>query len=446
MALIWGVWIYLVYVQSACGDGFRNSFQDSAAIAQGNAFRAQADNPSAVFYNPAGMTQLSGIQYSTGVQFINVDTEFRHVSGTRVENDLGGFVGLPPPGQLFLTGNFSSIDLPVIKNISLGVGVQSLYGFSTKYPKDGPFATLVTKAQLPLLDIKPSVAYKFHERLSVGFGLDIFTFASFLGEGRSVQQFMAVGNIPGTIPGQVLELSRTGTTVGVNASMLWTPWMTEHGKPRMNIGFVWRNRAKLPINGGLLVNGDKVAATKTAFQFPDSYEWGVAVWPLRNDKHEWKVEVDVDYVRWSSVKNFDVSFADGSVLPNPQNWSNVVTVGMGTEWKWMKHTILPNWDHTLRAGYLRSHSPIPNQNINPAFPDANVNSITAGFGLVCHEDAKFLWFLPCKNAFTNGIGLDVAYLFSLWEPRNITNHPHPGLNGKFKTTAHFGSVTLRFLL
>lgn len=34
-------------------DGIRNPFQGAAAIAQGNAFAAQADDPTAVFYNPA---------------------------------------------------------------------------------------------------------------------------------------------------------------------------------------------------------------------------------------------------------------------------------------------------------------------------------------------------------------------------------------------------------
>ena len=34
--------------------------QDGEATARGDAFIAKADNPSAVFYNPAGLTQLSG--------------------------------------------------------------------------------------------------------------------------------------------------------------------------------------------------------------------------------------------------------------------------------------------------------------------------------------------------------------------------------------------------
>ncbi|MDF0675557.1 MAG: hypothetical protein P0120_14640 [Nitrospira sp.] len=46
------------FPQAGLADGFRNPFHDAAAIAQGNAFAAQADNASAVFYNPAAMTHL----------------------------------------------------------------------------------------------------------------------------------------------------------------------------------------------------------------------------------------------------------------------------------------------------------------------------------------------------------------------------------------------------
>lgn len=294
-----------------------------------------------------------------------------------------------------------------------------------------------------MLDIKPTIAYKFHERFSVGFGLDIFTFASFLGEGRSVQYSVAAGNIPGTFPGQELELNGTGTAVGANASLLWTPWMTANGKPRMNVGFVWRSQAKLPLNGSLRANGEKLTETKTSLNFPDSYEWGIAAWPIRAEQYEWKIEVDVDYVRWSSIKNFDISFSDGTIISNPQDWRDAVTIGVGTEWKWMKHTILPNWDYTVRAGYLRSHSPVPNQNFNPAFPDSNLNSVTAGLGVGCYGNAKFMWLLPCNNSLTKVMNVDLAYIVLLWEPRIVTNHPNPGVNGKYETITHTGSVTFR---
>ena len=40
--------------------------QGAAASAMSNAFAAQADDPSALHYNPAGMTQLQGIQFMVG--------------------------------------------------------------------------------------------------------------------------------------------------------------------------------------------------------------------------------------------------------------------------------------------------------------------------------------------------------------------------------------------
>src|SRR5262245_56879978 len=49
------------------GIGFRIPNQDAEAIARGNAFVATADNPSAIYYNPAGITQLEGHNAQIGV-------------------------------------------------------------------------------------------------------------------------------------------------------------------------------------------------------------------------------------------------------------------------------------------------------------------------------------------------------------------------------------------
>ena len=84
-------------------DGFRNPFQSGVANAQGNAFAAQADDASAVFYNPAGMTQLPGVQFLGGIEFVNVDTRFRSSIGATTKHDLGGPFGFPPPAQFFIT-------------------------------------------------------------------------------------------------------------------------------------------------------------------------------------------------------------------------------------------------------------------------------------------------------------------------------------------------------
>src|SRR5213596_3716802 len=56
--------------------GFRLPNQDPEGIARGNAFVATADNPSAIYYNPAGITQLEGQQFRAGLYVISGDTEY----------------------------------------------------------------------------------------------------------------------------------------------------------------------------------------------------------------------------------------------------------------------------------------------------------------------------------------------------------------------------------
>ena len=52
----------------AFGLGSQIPDQDAAATARGDAFAATADNPSAIFYNPAGLTQMpDGLSSRSGL-------------------------------------------------------------------------------------------------------------------------------------------------------------------------------------------------------------------------------------------------------------------------------------------------------------------------------------------------------------------------------------------
>jgi long-chain fatty acid transport protein len=435
------------YVPLARADGFRNPFQSAAAIGQGTAFAAQADDPSAIHYNPAGMTQLRGIQHSVGVEFVSVNTRYTSPTGVTSQNDKNFPVGLPPPGQLFVTANLKDLGVHALGDLSVGIGLENLYGFSAKYPENGPFATAVTRAQLPLLDIKPTVAYKLNNYLSVGLGADIFTFASFLGEGQAEQHFLWPGGL-GVPAGSKMELNGKGTTAAMNASVLFTPWRAENGKPRLNLGFVWRSQAVLPLEGALLANGTLLAKTSSSIRFPEDYAWAVAAWPVRNREREWKMEVDVDFVRWQSTQDQNVSLSNGITLPNPQHWHNAVTVSVGTEYKWLDVSGHPSWEVAVRAGYLRSMTPFPDANFNPAIPDADSNNFTAGLGLLCKPGGTFLGLFSCGDQgegrlWRKAIGLDLAYAALVFERRTVSGNPNPTVDGTYRSTNHVGALTLR---
>src|SRR5690349_11824097 len=68
--------------------GYRLPNQDPEAIARGDAFTATADNPSAIYYNPAGITQLDGDQVRAGIYIISADTEFTSTTGSKVHTDM----------------------------------------------------------------------------------------------------------------------------------------------------------------------------------------------------------------------------------------------------------------------------------------------------------------------------------------------------------------------
>ncbi len=414
-------------------DGFRNPFQSAAAIGQANAFAAQADDASALFYNPAAMTQLRGVHLLAGVEFINIHTRFRNTIGLRTENDLGGPFGMPPPGQLFVTLTPADLGASRLGGLTVGAGLQNLFGFASRYPKTGPLQTAITSAKLPVLDFKPTVAYRLADWLSLGLGGDIFTFWDNV-LGGAEQRFVSPG-LPGMPAGSHVKITGSGSTAGFNASAFLTPLRTESGAPRMNLALVYRSQADLPLHGELSLNGNRVASSRSSLHFPDSYTAGAAYWPLRDSEREWKIESDLDYVRWSTIRSIDFRFSNGVTLKSPQHWRDAVTVGLGSEYKWLGWS--PRWDLALRAGYLWSMTPVPDKNFNPAFADSNVHVLSAGAGLTCHPGGKFLGVMSCgevdRSSPWRHTALDLAYQLLLFEPRTVSGHPNPAVNGRYRT-------------
>src|SRR6185436_17463838 len=70
--------------------------QGTAASGMGNAFSAQADDPSALHYNAAGMTQLHGVEFMTGVLLSGGTTTFTSPTGATATGDRNGSVVVPP--------------------------------------------------------------------------------------------------------------------------------------------------------------------------------------------------------------------------------------------------------------------------------------------------------------------------------------------------------------
>lgn len=459
--LLFGITVFLAvlsvverpaFVQA---NAFRITDQSASGAGQANAFVAQADDPSALYYNPAGITQLRGVQFSVGGLFIGGNTTFTGQTGDTTGN-FGGAIASPPPTNLYLTASLKDLDIHALGETSVGLAILSPFGIKYEYPDSAPFATAGTRTYLELTEFKPTVAYKLSNQLSLGLGLDVYTFLPFWGQGQAEFHFISSGGSGLPPPGTRMEINGKDTAAGFNASLLYTPLRNEAGQPLANIGLLYRSQATLHLKGDLLANGTRVAETRTTLVLPQVFTGGIAVWPVRDQDHEWKLELDVDYTGWNSFRNLDIHLSNGTTIPFPQDWRSVITLMMGTEYKWLRPTALPEWELGLRLGYAYGQSPVPDRHYNPTLPaDADNHSITVGGGFLCKGHGQFLGLFACGNPegrgfFPKAIGLDLAYQAILYENRTVSGAVSPigipgTLDGTYKTTLHIGSINLRVI-
>jgi len=449
--------------------GFRILDQGAAATGQSAAFTAQADDPSAIYYNPAGMTQLRGVQLYFGTNLIGGHTLFTAPNGVTARGDLNNSVAWPPPSNFYITANLKDLGIKVLGDLSVGVGVNAPFGTLYRWPNNGPFATALTFQSLELLDIKPTLAYKLNDQFSVGLGMDIYTFFNFWGEGQAETKNLSTKFTTPTQPFPLInppfEINGRDTALGFNVSFMYTPFRNADGKPLANIGFVYRSQATLHLDGQFLTggggflspNGGVFADAHTTLVLPPVYTGGIALWPVRDREREWKLELDVDYTGWHSVRNTDVHFSRPppfDILKVPRNWNDSITIMIGTEHKWLQVTRLPHWEVALRGGFWFSQNAVPDATFSPGVPDADNYSISVGLGLLCKEKGRFFGVIPCGNSggsrfLPKGIGLDLAYQALLYETRTVTGNTDPlgvpstVVNGTYQTTFQVGSINLR---
>jgi long-chain fatty acid transport protein len=417
--------------------------QGSAASGMGNAFSAQADDPSALHYNAAGMTQLQGLQFMAGALFVGGTTNFTSPTGATATGDRNGSAAWPPPAYTYITAKLKDLGLTALGDLSAGIGLTVPFGSLTRWPDNGPFRSATTFSALPLLDIKPTLAYKVTENLSLGLGADIYTFTGLVGEGHVEKQ-----SIPAA--GVKTELYGKDTAAGFNASLLYTLLRNTDGKPVANVGIVYRSQATLHLSGALLANGTKVSDANATLVLPQVITGAVALWPVRTHEREWKLEMDVDYVGWKSVRNLDVTLGNGTTIAQPQNWHSTYAVMIGTEYKWLKLESLPDWEVALRAGYTNQQNQMPDLTFDPGIPSADLNVVGGGLGFLCKEQGLLLGLVRCGDLGVGSfkpkaIGVDLSFQAALYEDRTVSGNRNPTVNGTYKTTLYDGGLSIRVI-
>ena len=367
-------------------NGLRLLSQDGFATARGEAFVATADNPSAIYYNPAGLTQLEGTQLRAGLYGLYLDPTYRPPGGAinsgntyHIENKLAA---VP---QFFATHTLR--DLP----LSFGLGVYAPFGLSAKWPQDTGFRAVATEGSLTYLTINPVVAWKLTPRFSIAAGVTV-NYAN-----MNLEQGLLANDDP-PYDGNIFRFKGDGWSVGYNVGLLWQP----HEK--ISLGASFRSSATVTLDGrhGILSIWSRSPPTqlpaKADFEFPLTAVIGLSYRPTP----KWNLEFDADYTDWSSFGT--VTIQQQGIAPFPVQQDIPFTLLWKPSWAY-KFGVTRYFDNGwhVSAGYVFNENSVPDTYYTPLVADLDRHFFAVGTGF---KGRRF--------------DFDVAYQFGYGPARTVT--------------------------
>ena len=185
--------------------GFQLNEHGARAMAMGGAFTGLANDPSAVFFNPAGITQLKGTQFYLGTTLIAPLSSYKVPGTTKLEYE--------QKTQVFTPINFY-VTQEITDKLYAGIGVNNPYGLGTTWPSTWVGKYLAVDTQLKSFFITPVVAYQLLDNLSLSVG-GTFALADVTIKWKS----------PSPLGGDfTLTLEGDGTAFGFAAGILYKPY------------------------------------------------------------------------------------------------------------------------------------------------------------------------------------------------------------------------------
>lgn len=156
------------------GSGF--ALIESSASSMGQAFAgasAIAEDPSTIYFNPAGMTYLEDTQATLAAHIIDSNAKFQDkgstnllLAGTSNGGD-GGNVG-----DQFIVPNFYYVR-DFGEKYKFGLGINVPFGLATEYDDNWQGRYTSTNSEVHSINVNPSVAFKANDDLSIGLGMSV---------------------------------------------------------------------------------------------------------------------------------------------------------------------------------------------------------------------------------------------------------------------------------
>lgn len=354
--------------------------QEQSVSGQGAAFAGAAADPrdaSILFYNPAGMTELSGASASVETSLIMPRADFSNNGSTAglsggLQGAYAGSDGGNPFGLDAVPAIYAVTPVDKEKHYWVGLSVTSPFGLSDKYESDWFGRYDSTSTSLQDIDISPVIAAKLSPELSAGGGVDIQHVDATLESALPCPSVaFACGAAFSPASDGMSSLKGSSWAAGFNAGVLWQPQQTT------NIGAYYRSAVTQDIKGNATITGlsgpalgpeNGVQAASTSLNLPNIAGLSVA----QDVGDRLKLLGSYNWFGWSKFKEIDVRFDDGAPdNVTPEDFKNSYSLALGAEWKQTD-------DLTLRTGVQFDQTPTTDAERNARIPDSNRYLLSLG--------------------------------------------------------------------
>jgi long-chain fatty acid transport protein len=397
----------------ALGSGFSIYEQGGRAMGFSGAYTAVTDDPSAIFYNAAGIGFLEGTQFYGGGTLVLPSSRFTGSDpfpglGIQENQQVGA---LPVPALYF--------SQRVSKRFAWGIGLHAPYGLKTKWANPDAFTGryVAIESSLRGFALNPTVAVRVHDKVSVGAGLDLrFSSVRLVRRAGLVNPYTQKT----TDTAEVVLDSDTATAVGFNVGVVAKP------SPGLSVGAHYRHKVKADYSGQAtftqIATGYSQLDALVASRLPQNpgvetsieYPWNLSVGVAR-DWTNWTLAADVVFFGWNTFDELRLTFPTEPSLDSviPENYENIWQIRAGVE-----RRLDEGW--AVRLGYHYDKTPVPTESVSPILPDNDRNGLSLGGS----------WTSP------NGrVRLDVGAWYLFLAKRSTEGRSRDGYNGSYDNFA-----------
>ena len=360
------------------------------------------DDNSAVWYNPAGMTLLSGTQFQAGGVMATLDFPLETADGSYSDN--GRKYSVPIP-HMFFTSQLND-------DMWFGFGLTVPYGMATEYKRNSPLNQFGMNAEVKVFDLNPNLAWKINEKVSFGAGVSL-QYATAQFEAASAERTVSMPIGPG---GSDVTVGGAKPYGRLNAdSLAWgfNMGVNHHakGKWRVGTGNTWSimqpgqvgNSEFRGHNAGHSNNGSADLTAPQTVLLTGTWEVTEAL----------RLSALIRWSDWSSFKKLEIKSGldglDGSTVEN--RWNDTWLFTLGAD-----YTINDEW--TVRAGVGYENGAVDDEYRTAVIPDADRLWLSCGATWNYDTNWKF--------------DLGFTYLHGMGTPGLYANHDKSKKVAEFK--------------